>query len=224
MNNKLLLFAFAIVTFASCTTVYKSGQTPDDVYYSPVRMYDETRKEDTKDDRIDYRDFNAETRQIRMGINDRRWRNFDNEISYNPYLFGYNYGYYYNPFYWAQPVYNPVIFVANNPRNTTPRTTNLNGYGNGYINNNVNINPKTGTRVAVPARVYNNGSKLGNVLRGVLNSETPRYNNNNNNNNNNNRNNNNTQSNRSYTPSTSSGSSSSSGGTITRPARNGKDN
>jgi len=244
MNNKLLLFASALVIFTSCSTVYKSIQTTDDVYYSPVRMYEETKKDNTRDNtrynnRINSNDvryddyaYNSEIRQIRMGFNDRRWRNFDNEIFYNPYMYGYNYGYYYNPYYFNQPVYNPIFVDINNPKNTTPRITNLNAYGNGYTNNNATYNPKTGVRITTPVRSYNNGSKFGNVLRGILTTPTPFYNNSNNNNNNNNNNsnnnnNNNTQSNRSYTPSTNSNSgssNSSSGNTISRPPRTIKNN
>lgn len=30
-----------VVLLAGCTTVYRTGQTPDDVYYSPARPEDE---------------------------------------------------------------------------------------------------------------------------------------------------------------------------------------
>lgn len=226
MNNKLLLFAIAVVTFSSCSTVYKSGQTPDDVYFSPVRLYDDGNKED-KDNREDNRRDYSEERQIRLGISDPRWRNFDNDISYNPYLYGYNYGYYYNPYYCPLPVYNSVIVVAApNPKNSTPRTVNLASYGNGYTNNNLANNPKTGNpNYTIPVRTYNHGSKLGNSLRQMLNNDSQRSYNNNNNNSNSTQ-----QSTRSYTPSSnsnsrsSSGSSSSSGSgsTTSRPTRNGK--
>ena len=40
MNTRILLLAISIAAFSSCSSVYKSGQTPDDVYYSaaPARI------------------------------------------------------------------------------------------------------------------------------------------------------------------------------------------
>ncbi len=221
MKNKLLLFVLSVVTFTSCTTLYKSGQTPDDVYYSPVRQYGEiTKQEETRHE--ESTDYN-EDRQIRMGIGDPRWRYLDNDISYNPYLYGYNYGYYYNPYYYSLPVYNPVIVVTTpNPKTSTPRIVNLNSYGNGYVNTNTAINPKTGKPVTMPIRSYNNGSRLGNAIRSIVTPQTPRYNNSNTPYQNNT---NTTQSNRTYTPAPSSTpSSSSSSSTISRPVRSGVKN
>ncbi len=48
MNSKLLLISISIITLASCSTAYKTGQTPDDVYYSPVRYYGEEEKKGRK--------------------------------------------------------------------------------------------------------------------------------------------------------------------------------
>ena len=36
MNKRILLLAAVAIGFSSCSTMYKSGQTPDDVYYSPA--------------------------------------------------------------------------------------------------------------------------------------------------------------------------------------------
>ncbi len=225
MNNKLLLLALAVVSFTSCSTIYKSGQTPDDVYYSPVRISGETSNSERQNDERNYsqeRNY-SEDRQIRLGIYDYRWRNFDNDISYNPYRYGYNSNYYYNPYYYPYPVYNNIIVVtAPNPKNSTPRITNLAAYNSSYSNYNTNSNTKTGTPYKAPVRTYNNsnGSKLGNTLRTIFSTDSPSgYNSNNSGNS--------SQSNRSYTPSSSgtrsSGSSgSSSGGSTSRPTRNGK--
>ena len=226
MNNKLLLLALAVVSFSSCSTIYKSGQTPDDVYYSPVRLVGETSKSETQREERNYsRERNyLEDRQIRFGIYDPRWRNFDNDISYNPYRYGFNSGYYYNPYYYPFPVYNNIIVVAApNPKNSTPRMTNLAAYNSNYSNYNTNLNTKTGSPYRAPVRTYNNsnGSKLGNALRNVFSTDTPSgYNSNNSGNS--------TQGTRSYSPSSSSGtrssgsSGSSSGGSTSRPTRNGK--
>ena len=41
MKSAILLLALSAVTFSNCTTAYKTGQTPDDVYYSPARPIDQ---------------------------------------------------------------------------------------------------------------------------------------------------------------------------------------
>ena len=41
MKSKILLLALIVAVLSSCTTAYKTGQTPDDVYYSPTRPQDE---------------------------------------------------------------------------------------------------------------------------------------------------------------------------------------
>lgn len=239
MNTKLLLIAVALVTLSSCSSVYKSGQTPDDVYYSPVRVTGAVVKTDSRtDDRYDeYSSY--EDRQIRMGIGSPRYRYLDYDyydMSYNPYRYGYSYGYYYNPFYCYYPVYNPVIITPSNPKVTTPRMANLAGYGNNsYNNGNIKVNPKTGYAYpSAPVRSYNNGnynsSRLGNTLNKVFNNGGSNYNNSNNRT----YNNSNSSSNRSYSPSNSSSNSSrsssgssssgssSSGSSTSRPVRNGK--
>ena len=52
MNTKLLLIAISVAAFSGCTTLYKAGQTPDDVYYSPARPSygsgEQNRKEEQK--------------------------------------------------------------------------------------------------------------------------------------------------------------------------------
>lgn len=221
MNRKLLLISISLITLSSCSSVYKSGQTPDDVYFSPIRTgYDEARREEDKNRDEASRYQTTEDRRIRMGINNRRWRTLDDyDYSYNPYYYGYNYSYYYNPFYCHTPVYNPVIVVVNNPKNTTPRKVTLGGYGTGYNNTNTAASPKYSNTKYSSRPAYNNrNSGLGNVLSKIF---TPSSNNSNSSNSSSNN-----GTNRSYTPSSSSSSgsksSSSGGSSVSRPARNGK--
>jgi hypothetical protein len=227
MNTKLLLIALAAVSLSSCSSVYKSGQTPDDVYYSPVRLYGTEENNDNKrdDTRRDNGRYYAEQSQIRFGISNPLWRYLD-DFSYNPYQYGYNYGYYYNPYYCPVPVYDNSPVKVTNPKNSTPRMTNLAAYNNAYSNTNVKVSPKYSNAVNTPVRNYNNNnSKLSNTLNKIFNSGS---NYNNSNNNNSNSQNNSSQSSRSYTPSSnssstnSSSSNSSSGSTTSRPVRNGK--
>jgi len=241
MNTKLLLLALSVAAFSSCTTLYKSGQTPDDVYFSPVRTYGEDKQEEQQQ-RDEVKTYSHEDRTIRFGINDPRWRNIDNDYrynsfnygfnygyndysynsyNYNPYSYGFNHGYYYNPYYWPYPVYSTVYTAPANPKNTTPRIVNLGGYNtNGTVQTPTNT--KTGT---TPVRNYsttNKGSAVGNVIRQIItpsNNDNSNYSNSNsrsNSSSNNNSTNNSTNNTRSYTPaasssSPSSGSSSSSG-------------
>ncbi len=232
MNAKILLIALSAAAFSSCSTAYKSGQTPDDVYYSPVRVVDETRNDDRNRNETRQTETTAEDARIRMRIRDPRWRDFDNDYDYSynnsPYKYCTctcnNYGYYYNPNYYSRPVYYPIV-VAKAPVNTTPRMVNLNSYKN-YSNAVSSNDPKTG-RSSIwvnPSKQYNNsnnsGSKVGNVLREVF---TPSTNNNSNSSSNNNT--------RTYSPAPSSNSSSgssggsssggSSSGSVSRPGRGG---
>ena len=87
MKTKLLLLAVAVAAFTSCSTVYKTGQTPDDVYYSPARAYDEVQTEN-KDEAPTYV-YTGEDRMIHMGITDARWRNLNYDYGYNPYDYSY---------------------------------------------------------------------------------------------------------------------------------------
>lgn len=202
MNTKLLLLAITVAVFSSCSSVYKSGQTPDDVYYSPERSFVEEQKEERYEVRRDL----YEDREIRMGINDYRWRTFDTyyDYSYSPYRYGYQHGYYYNPYYCPYPVYNTVTVTKPIiPSNTTPRVVNLGSYSNGYNTENAINKAKFST--IKPVRTYNNSNKTN------IDFESKSYNSNDNN--------------RSYSPSsngTKSSSSSSSSGTISRPNRNSK--
>ncbi|HEX2534500.1 MAG TPA: hypothetical protein VHK69_12230, partial [Chitinophagaceae bacterium] len=87
MKSFLPLLSLAFL--ASCTSAYKTGQTPDDVYYSPTRPQDayvhtETRQDrqerkyesDRRDDRYD-EDYYYD-RYLRMKIRNRsRWSTID---------------------------------------------------------------------------------------------------------------------------------------------------
>jgi hypothetical protein len=240
MNTKILLIAFSAIAFSSCNTAYKSGQTPDDVYYSPVRVVDESNDNNTQNEeyrsRPEQQYTAANDARLRMRIRDRRWRDFDYDYdysyNYSPYHYCacncYNQGYYYNPYYSPYPVYSPKITRYIAPVNSTPRMINLNSYKN-YSNAVTYTNPKTGvtTTSVRPARQYNNsnnGSRVGNALREIFtpSSSSSRSDNNNYNNSSNN----NT---RTYTPSSStnnssnssSSSSSSSGSSVSRPGKGG---
>lgn len=200
MKNILLLCS--IVFFASCSAVYKSGQTPDDLYYSKPKVVVENT------DRYERLDNVYEERQIRMAAIDYRWRmlddRYDFNYSYNPYAYGYNYGYYYNPYFYPYPFFGQsAVFV--NPKNTTIRKTNLASYSNtvsGYTPSKSSNSSRTNS-----VRGYNNSN---NQTYRNNSYDTRTYN-----------------ENRSYTPSSNSNSNrgngnsapASSGSSVPRPPR-----
>ena len=126
MKSKILLLAFSVAALSSCTTAYKTGQTPDDVYFSPARPQDEYVRVDKEDSR-QYRsdDEYYDDRYLRMKVNNRsRWNDFNDWYSYEKYGFGYNYTYgtYYNPYnswnYYHNPYCTNTVII--NSKNTKP--------------------------------------------------------------------------------------------------------
>ena len=220
MNSKTLLIALSVVAFSSCSTAYKTGQTPDDVYYSPTKAIEKDNRSERQEQ---VRPERRDDYEITMGIRDYRWRDFsdDYRYDYSPYYYAtcntYNYGYYYNPYYYPWAIYTSKVTYS--PRvNTTPRMVNLNAY-NGY-NTRVATGKTTGTMTwSNPSTQYNNSNRSSsnrNESREII---VPR-------NNTSRSSDNNT---RTYTPSSNSGSSPSSSGSSSsgssssssRPARGG---
>jgi len=117
MKTKYLLFLGAVAAFGSCTSAYRIGQTPDDVYYSPappqneyVTSYDQQDKSS-----YSYNNNNVEDLAIRRGINDPQFRSnlsFYLGSGYYPYdSYGssfYNpYNSYYNPYDYTGITFYP---------------------------------------------------------------------------------------------------------------------
>lgn len=208
MNGKILLMILSAALLGSCSTAYKTGQTPDDVYYSPARY---TAEKNTARSEITRTD--PEEIEIRMCAHDRRWRNFYDDYSYtsSPY-YNYtcgctNYSYYYNPYYNIWPVYTSMIVAVN----TTPRKVNLNSYSAANYPMVSNSKSGSGIRWVTPPGRYSNSNRSGfnNIVRQVINATTGG----------NSGSPNNT---RTYTPSSSGSTSSGSGsssGKVSRPGR-----
>ncbi len=128
MKTKSLLLVGLVVVLGSCSTAYRSGQTPDDVYYSPAPAAETYVVKNNSSDRNSY--GNAEEREIRRGINDPRYRStvtFDVGYGYNP--FGYN-PYAYNSFGYNG--FNSFGFnsFGNNSFGYNPYS--FNNYGKGF--------------------------------------------------------------------------------------------
>ena len=240
MKTKLLLLAVSVAAFSSCSTMYKTGQTPDDVYYSPARTYVEGQQEMREDTRQDQaNNYSSEDRTIRMGINDSRYRHFNNDYGYSPYsfydrhsYFGNNYnsdnyygagfnnfsnnGYYYNPgfnnFSYNHYYYNPYYSpypVYVLPVSNIKSSTPRMTNLNGYTHNYNNANIPLKSMPA--GRTTTNTTSRSSALGNVLNKVfTPSTNNSNNNNSR--TSNNNTTTERTYTPPPASNNNSSSSG------------
>ena len=83
MKTRILLLAISAAFFSSCGTMYKSGQTPDDVYYSPGREQTAIVKNDEENEK--YRnssDQYTDESYLRMKSGNRRWSAFDEDYMY----------------------------------------------------------------------------------------------------------------------------------------------
>ena len=225
MKSPLLLLGFAVLILASCSTAYRSGQTPDDVYYSPARERDAYAKVEQQQERPstysndEY--ISSDDRWLRMRVRNRaRWSAFDDYDSYsysyntwsmhNPYSYSYNN--YFNNYWswnsWYNP-YCPRVIVVSPKSNPTAynkvRSFSLNSYTNNNYNNNRTTNVKpTGRVVLRPSYNTNNqnsnSSSLGTSIRKVFSNQgnSENYSNNNSSN----------RPSRTYTPSSSTNNSS----------------
>lgn len=236
MKLSIFLLALTAAAFSSCTSAYKTGQTPDDVYFSPGREekaqeYVQLQKQDDRSYRGS--DDYYEDRYLRMRMQNRyRWSVLDDYYFYNTYAYN-PYGYYnswnspwnsyytwnnyYNPYYGGVHCY-PGPIIIKNPVNFTPPSravafnpaaynTNSNSNRNVIGGRSIN-NSYNNTNNTRYNNSNSNRSSFGESVRKVFSSS----NSNGNNYNSNSNSNNNSTPTRSYTPSSSSSSSSSSSG------------
>lgn len=118
MKHSLLLSVLSMGLLTACSTAFKAGQTPDDVYYSPGREMAAVVKaqENQKEQDAAYQEYvsSLDDRYLRMKIANRyRWGALDNfDYWYDSrYDFGaYNYNSYYynslNPYAYWNPGWN----------------------------------------------------------------------------------------------------------------------
>jgi hypothetical protein len=136
MNTRILLLVVSVAALSSCSSVYKSGQTPDDVYYSPapVRVqadeYVDVKqpKQGTNYQSYEqYADNQRDDRFLRMSVGNPYYMNAYNSYGgfdwrYNSFYDGFNYGF-------SSPWNN--YFAWNNFYNPYAPGLYL-GYGGGY--------------------------------------------------------------------------------------------
>ncbi len=153
MKQAYLLSVLGLGLLSSCSTAFKTGQTPDDVYYSPGREREETVRDERnrQEQQAQYRDYltSIDDRYLRMKVANRyRWGSLD-DFNYwydSRYDFGsYNYNYYntLNPYWnpafgltygniyypgsygwgWSSPVYTLVNYYGSIPVKSNPGYT-----------------------------------------------------------------------------------------------------
>jgi hypothetical protein len=199
MRRSILLFALSAAILGGCTSAYKSGQTPDDVYYSPERQRDEYVRV-KEDDQPKYQNVDEyyDDRYLRMKVHNRvMWSSLDdlnyynrkysssyyNSLNWNNPWSPYTYwNYHYNPYCSGQVVYTSY---AKTPSYNHPRVFNLNTYNNTQLTNNNYTNPKASINSrytnSIPIRVLgtnnnsyrdNSSKNTGSFLRDLFNGAT----------------------------------------------------
>jgi len=245
MQRQIFLLAITAAALSSCTTAYKTGQTPDDVYFSPTRPQDEyVRVEEKEDKQYRYDDEYYDDRYLRMKVQNRsQWSSLDDWYAYDRYGYRMNsyYGTYYNPYTSWNYHYNPYCrnnVIAYHPgyqgqtsvaQNVSrPRPFNLASYTGTTYNNANNSVKMNSYKTGMVRPVYNNKNSnngFSNTLKQIFNNGTSINTSNNSSY---------SPSSRSYTPSSTPSSSSSSsssgsgssgsssgGGGASRPSRGG---
>ncbi len=176
MKTKLLLLLGLIVILGSCSSAYRTGQTPDDVYYSPAPAQDVYVTSNSQDEKDSYAynnsGYNSEDMQIRRGIRDPRYRSnvnidfgygYQDYGYYNPYAYNiygsYNhYGYGYNSLYY-------------NPYNSYSSNFYVSPYYDYYYYPQVYVYPGSGAAShTIAPRRYNLGAYTNNTNTSISNN------------------------------------------------------
>ena len=240
MKQFITLLVLSAVVLSSCTTAYKTGQTPDDVYYSPVRPsaeYVQVEEKKEEERPVQYSEDYYEDRFLRMRIEDRyRWSTLDDYYFRNAYAYN-SFGNYfslnspwnsywawnchYNPYYGGIPYY-PGRVITKNPINYNPPSRAVVFNPNSYIIRSAGTS-SIGSKS--PGNSYNNRYNNNNRNNNGLGESIRKVFSNSNNSSGYNSGSNSSSPSRSYSPS-SSGSSSSGGsrsggggGGVSRPSR-----
>lgn len=147
---KFFLPLFAIASLlVSCSTAYQSGQTPDDVYFSPERPVDEYVRVEKKSDpqyRSDRVYDDREDQYLRMRLRNRLLTTLDDDWYvydtynryrggymnyYSPWSYAYFWNYNFNPYFspynynYNYNPYGPVVSYTPREVYNKPRTYNL---------------------------------------------------------------------------------------------------
>ncbi len=104
MKQTIFSLIVAAGLLSGCAGVYKSGQTPDDLYYSPVKEVVVKEKKNVDEvsnkQQLEYQEYvsSSEDRYLRMKVkNNSYWNSLDDYSYWNDSRYGY-YNSYYNPY------------------------------------------------------------------------------------------------------------------------------
>ena len=101
MKIKYIILLAGVAAFSSCSTAYRSGQTPDDVYYSPAPQENTYVSAPSNKDQDSYYYRNNNDNDITAGINNPVYRSpltLSMGFGYSPYSM-YPYNSFSNPYY-----------------------------------------------------------------------------------------------------------------------------
>ena len=178
MKKNLVYLVFSVALLTSCSSAYRSSQTPDDVYYSPGQ-----KEYAQNQDRYETYSNSSDDNYLRMKVQDNnRWSSIDDydywydsryyaNNNFSPYTsayglslgLGYGYGGYgYNPYNtfgyspwqsWYNPYYTVVYYKNPTVYYKPVNRTNLSTYNNKSYNN-TNMPLQNGNR----SNAYNNSN------------------------------------------------------------------
>jgi hypothetical protein len=118
MKTRMLLLVSTALAFGSCST-YKSGQTPDDVYFSPGVEQAGYVSTDNRNREVEENGYvDMDSRYLRMKSSSRRWSSFDDDFMY-----------------WNNPTWNTQFMVNsfNSPWGWNSGWNMGIGYGNPWM-------------------------------------------------------------------------------------------
>jgi hypothetical protein len=178
MNTKILLLALGVAGLTSCATSYKTGQTPDDVYYSPAPKVEATNN-DRDDDRSsrrngdEYYDFRDRAGRMKS-VDYRRWSSLDDPYYFDNFTFSPAYNYRFNYAYGYS--YNLTPFAFNNFYGTNPGWWGGPAGGVGGFNGGGFVNAPAGVVYSNAYCPIPTGGNNNNVIVGGVRTPQPQYN------------------------------------------------
>lgn len=104
MKRSILFAALVTGLLSSCSTAFKAGQTPDDLYYSPgrdVAVVREEKRQKSQEDDGEYQEYvsSSDDRYLHMRTANRaRWTQLDNFSYWNDSRYDFNSYSYYNSY------------------------------------------------------------------------------------------------------------------------------
>jgi hypothetical protein len=203
MKNSLLFTLLGLGLFVtSCSTAYKSDQTPDDVYYSPGRPAAEKVdivKDQTQRDQYENYVNNTDEQFLRMKVgNYYRWNmlddysywndsrydfshfNYYSSIGYSNYYghnnwnFGWGTGFFRPNYSWGNPYYTLVTYY--NPKTSVgrPSESGISAYKNkNYTNTNTYYSGNVKSSYNNSNYITPNSNSFSTLVKKVFSSSSP---------------------------------------------------